>query len=88
MKRRVREPRALEQIPVWADIAPARVTISDEETDRWRTFGDVARSAVTHTGGMVTEAEVFQVLRKPGPAYRGDRNSRMKSGQTEAGRHI
>jgi hypothetical protein len=36
----------------------------------------------------VTEAEVLQVLRKPGPVYRGDRNSRMKSGQTKAGRHI
>jgi hypothetical protein len=36
----------------------------------------------------VTEAEVLQVLRKPGPVYRGDRNSRMKSGQTEAGRYI
>ncbi len=34
----------------------------------------------------VTEAEVLQVLRNPGPVYRGDRNSRMKSGQTEAGR--
>ena len=36
----------------------------------------------------VTEAEVLQVLCKPGPVYRGDRNSRMKSGQTEAGRYI
>jgi len=36
----------------------------------------------------VTEAEVLQVLRKPGPVYRGERSSRMKSGQTEAGRCI
>jgi hypothetical protein len=36
----------------------------------------------------VTEAEVLQVLAKPGPVYRGDRNARMKSGQTNAGRYI
>jgi hypothetical protein len=36
----------------------------------------------------VTEREVLQVLRKPGPVYRGDRNSRLKSGQTDAGRYI
>ncbi len=36
----------------------------------------------------VTEAEVLQVLRKPGPVYRGDRGSRLKSGQTDAGRYI
>ena len=36
----------------------------------------------------VTEAEVLQVLRKPGPVYRGDRDSRLKSGQTDAGRYI
>ena len=36
----------------------------------------------------VTEAEVLQVLRKPGPVYRGDRNSRLKSGQTDAGRYL
>jgi hypothetical protein len=31
---------------------------------------------------------VVQVLRKPGTVYRGDRNSRMKSDRTEAGRYI
>jgi hypothetical protein len=36
----------------------------------------------------VTEAEVLEVLRKPGPVYRGDRNSRLKPGQTDAGRYI
>jgi hypothetical protein len=36
----------------------------------------------------ITEAEVVQVLRRPGPVYRGDRDSRLKSGQTEAGRYI
>jgi hypothetical protein len=36
----------------------------------------------------VTEHEVFEVLRKPGPAYRGDRDSRLKSGQTDAGRYV
>jgi len=36
----------------------------------------------------VTEEEVRQILRKPGPVYRGDRNSRMKSGQTDVGRYI
>jgi hypothetical protein len=36
----------------------------------------------------VTEDEVLQVLRRRGPIYRGDRNSRLKSGQTDAGRHI
>jgi hypothetical protein len=36
----------------------------------------------------VNEAEVLQVLRKPGPVYRGDRNSRLKAGQTDAGRYI
>src|SRR5207247_1503386 len=36
----------------------------------------------------VTEDEVLQVLRKPGPIYRGDRNSRLKSAQTQAGRYI
>jgi len=36
----------------------------------------------------VTEAEVSQVLRKPGPVYRGDRNSRIKPGQTDTGRLI
>jgi len=35
-----------------------------------------------------SEAEVLQVLGKPGPIYRGDRNSRMKSGQTAAGRYL
>jgi hypothetical protein len=36
----------------------------------------------------VTEGEVVQVLRKPGPVYLGDRSSRLKSGQTDTGRHI
>src|SRR5439155_2095217 len=36
----------------------------------------------------VTEEEVLQVLRKPGPVYRGDRNSRLKAGQTDAGRYL
>jgi hypothetical protein len=36
----------------------------------------------------VSEEEVRQVLRKPGPIYRGDRDSRLKSGQTDAGRYI
>jgi hypothetical protein len=36
----------------------------------------------------VTEAEVLQVLRKPGPVYRGDGNSRLKPGQTDSGRYI
>jgi hypothetical protein len=36
----------------------------------------------------VTEAEVLHVLRKRGPVYRGDRDSRLKSGQTDAGRYI
>jgi hypothetical protein len=36
----------------------------------------------------VTEAEVVQVVQGPGPVYRGDRNSRLKSGQTEVGRFI
>jgi hypothetical protein len=36
----------------------------------------------------VTEVEVLQVLLKPGEVYRGDRNSRLKSGQTAAGRYI
>ena len=31
----------------------------------------------------VTEAEVLEVLRKSGPVYRGDRESRTKSGQTD-----
>jgi hypothetical protein len=37
-----------------------------------------------YSHGM-TEAEVLQVLRKPGPVYRGDRNSRLKSGQNRGG---
>ena len=36
----------------------------------------------------VTEGEVLQVLRKPGPVYRGDRDSRLKSGQTDSGRYL
>jgi hypothetical protein len=36
----------------------------------------------------VTEGEVLQILRRPGPIYRGDRNSRLKAGQTDAGRYI
>jgi hypothetical protein len=47
---------------------------------------DTGLPHIYHHG--VTEAEVLQVLRKPGPVYGGDRNSRMKSGQTDAGRHI
>src|SRR5437773_5895529 len=55
MKRRVREPRALEQIPVWADIAPARVTISDEGAIGLEMLLDglnpEQRRAVTHGDG-------------------------------------
>jgi len=36
----------------------------------------------------VSEEEVVQILQKQGPVYRGDRNSRLKAGQTDAGRHI
>lgn len=36
----------------------------------------------------VAEREVLQVLSKPGPVYGGDRNSRLKSGQSDAGRYI
>jgi hypothetical protein len=36
----------------------------------------------------VSEDEVRQILRKPGSVYRGDRNSRLKAGQTDAGRYI
>lgn len=36
----------------------------------------------------VTEAEVRQVLRTPGLIFRGERDSRLKSGQTEAGRYL
>lgn len=39
-------------------------------------------------GHGVTEAEVLQVLRRSGPVYRGDRNSRFKSGQMDGGRCI
>jgi hypothetical protein len=44
--------------------------------------------SAAHLQSWRDEAEVLQVLRKPGPVYRGERNSRMKSGQTEAGRCI
>ena len=36
----------------------------------------------------VREGEVLEILRKPGPVYRGDRNSRLKSGKTDAGRYL
>jgi hypothetical protein len=39
------------------------VTIPDEETDRWRTLGDVARSVAERAGGTVTEANVFHWVR-------------------------
>ncbi len=39
------------------------VTISDEETDGWRTLGDVARSVVGHADGTATEPEVFDWVR-------------------------
>src|SRR5207245_2044805 len=55
MKRRVLDPRALEQIPVWADIAPARVTISDEGAIGLEMLLDglspEQRRAVTHGDG-------------------------------------
>ena len=39
-------------------------------------------------GHGVTEAEVEQVLRNPGEDLRGRRDSRMKLGQTDAGRYL
>jgi len=36
----------------------------------------------------VTEAEVEHLLRQPGPVLKGERNSRLKAGQTLAGRYI
>lgn len=36
----------------------------------------------------VTEEEVRQVLAKPGQDYRGTRDSRMRLGQTKAGRYL
>jgi hypothetical protein len=36
----------------------------------------------------ITEAEVLHVLRKRGPVFRGERNSRLKTGQTAEGRYI
>lgn len=40
------------------------------------------------SGHGVTEAEVEQVLRGPGEDIPGDRGSRMKIGQTAAGRYL
>jgi hypothetical protein len=39
------------------------ITILDEETEGWRTLGDVARSVAGRAGGRVTEAEIFDWLR-------------------------
>lgn len=39
------------------------ITISEEETDDWRTLGDVARIVAGRTGGKTAEAEVFDWLR-------------------------
>ena len=39
------------------------VTISDEETDGWRTLGDIARTVAGRAGGRATEAEVFDWAR-------------------------
>jgi hypothetical protein len=36
----------------------------------------------------VSEEEVWQVLRRPGVDYPSDRNSRVRLGQTAAGRHL
>jgi hypothetical protein len=36
----------------------------------------------------ITEEEVRQVMGKPGQDYPGKRNSRMRLGQTEAGRYL
>src|SRR5438105_1763126 len=35
------------------------VAIPDEETDRWRSLGDVARSVVARASGAASEAEIF-----------------------------
>ena len=35
------------------------ITIPEEETDGWQTFGDLARSVAGHANGRVTEAEAF-----------------------------
>lgn len=40
------------------------ITISDEETDHWRTLGDLARTVAKHSGGRVTESEAFDWARK------------------------
>ena len=39
------------------------VTIPEEETDGWRSLGDVARSVVGHACAKATEAEVFDWVR-------------------------
>jgi hypothetical protein len=39
-------------------------------------------------GHGVTEEEVRQVMGKPGQDYPGRRNSRMRLGQTDAGRYL
>jgi hypothetical protein len=39
------------------------VTIPDEETDGWRTLGDVARLVVQRAGAATTEREVFDWVR-------------------------
>jgi len=39
------------------------IVISDEDTDRWRTLGDVARLVVGRAAGVVTEAEVVDWVR-------------------------
>ncbi len=39
------------------------VTIPEEETDGWRSLGDVAQSVVRRGGGRATEEEVFNWLR-------------------------
>ena len=36
----------------------------------------------------VSEAEVRQIMAKPGQDDRGERNTRMKLGQTDAGRYL
>jgi hypothetical protein len=39
------------------------VTIPDEETDGWRTLGDVAVCVVGRADGTATESEVFEWVR-------------------------
>jgi len=55
MKRRVREPRAIEQIPEWDELAPARVTLSDSHAIGLEMLLDglnpEQRRAVTHGDG-------------------------------------